>query len=85
MPINEGASPALIAAQEAEAEISKCLQESKTFLLEAGAGAGKTFSLMEALKGVLSEKRATLLRNCQRIACITYIYERGHRGHFRPN
>jgi DNA helicase-2/ATP-dependent DNA helicase PcrA len=43
-------SPALLAAQQAEAKVSRCLQEKHHFLLEAGAGAGKTYSLVEALK-----------------------------------
>lgn len=66
------ASPALIAAREAEALIAKCLQDHHNFLLEAGAGAGKTYSLVEALKYLIEHEGPRLRRNHQRIACITY-------------
>ena len=46
-------SPALIAAREAEALVAQCLQDHRNFLLEAGAGAGKTYSLVEALKHLI--------------------------------
>ena len=41
-------------------------------LLEAGAGAGKTYSLIEALKYLIKNRGPELLRNRQQIACITY-------------
>lgn len=69
--LEAAASPALQAAREAEGEVSKCLWEKRSFLLEAGAGAGKTYSLVEALKKLLKHS-ATLKRYNQRIACITY-------------
>jgi DNA helicase-2/ATP-dependent DNA helicase PcrA len=65
-------SPALLAAQEAEAQVSHCLQERRHFLLEAGAGAGKTYSLVEVLKQLLKTERNALRKNNQQIACITY-------------
>lgn len=66
------ASPALIAAREAEAAVAQCLQDHRNFLLEAGAGAGKTYSLVEALKHLIEYEGPELRRNHQRIACITY-------------
>ncbi|GAB3316506.1 UvrD-helicase domain-containing protein [Luteimonas notoginsengisoli] len=65
-------SPALIAAREAEAHVAQCLQDHRNFLLEAGAGAGKTYSLVEALKHLIKHEGPKLRRNHQRIACITY-------------
>jgi DNA helicase-2/ATP-dependent DNA helicase PcrA len=65
-------SPALSAAQEAEKQVSLCLKQGRSFLLEAGAGAGKTYSLVEALKYLLTAERDRLRRNNQQIACITY-------------
>jgi len=65
-------SPALLAAQQAEAEVSQCLANKQSFLLEAGAGAGKTYSLVEALKKLLKDESARLKRHSQQIACITY-------------
>jgi DNA helicase-2/ATP-dependent DNA helicase PcrA len=64
--------PALLAAQQAEAQVSHCLKEKHHFLLEAGAGAGKTYSLVEALKQLLKTECNTLRKNNQQIACITY-------------
>lgn len=66
------ASPALIAAREAEALVAQCLQDHRNFLLEAGAGAGKTYSLVEALRNLIEHEGPKLRRNHQRIACITY-------------
>lgn len=66
------ASPALIAAREAEALVVQCLRDHRNFLLEAGAGAGKTYSLVEALKYLIEHEGPKLRRNHQRIACITY-------------
>lgn len=65
-------NPAINAAREAEAAIACCLAENKSFLLEAGAGAGKTYSLVEALKGLLETQRVQLRKKNQQIACITY-------------
>lgn len=65
-------SPALIAAREAEALVAHCLHDHRNFLLEAGAGAGKTYSLVEALKHLIEREGLELRRNHQRIACITY-------------
>lgn len=67
-----GDSPALLAAREAEAQVLQCLKERKHFLLEAGAGAGKTYSLIEALRNLIAEEGKNLKRDNQRIACITY-------------
>lgn len=72
MSESKNESPALRAAQKAEAEVSKCLEQKTSFLLEAGAGAGKTFSLVEALRKVIAEDGRKLRRNNQQIACITY-------------
>ena len=65
-------NPAIIAAREAEAAVAQCLSQDKSFLLEAGAGAGKTYSLVEALKNLLASQGDTLRKKNQRIACITY-------------
>lgn len=67
-----GTSPALGAAREAEALVAKCLQDHRSFLLEAGAGAGKTYSLVEAIKYLIEHEGPKLRRNHQRVACITY-------------
>lgn len=50
------ANPALSAAQEAEALVAQYLQDHRSFLLEAGAGAGKTYSLVEALENLIQHE-----------------------------
>lgn len=65
-------NPAEQASEAALARIRKCLAEGKSFLLEAGAGAGKTYSLIETLKHLIAEKGTELVSNYQQVACITY-------------
>jgi len=65
-------NPALIAAQEAQRKIEEALDVGRSFRLEAGAGAGKTYSLVAALKWLIAERGPDLIRAGQKIACITY-------------
>jgi DNA helicase-2/ATP-dependent DNA helicase PcrA len=65
-------NPAEEAAQAALSEIFSCIEKNESFLLEAGAGAGKTYSLIEALKHIIEKRGKELQRKCQQVACITY-------------
>jgi DNA helicase II / ATP-dependent DNA helicase PcrA len=65
-------NPAKEAAKEAHNQIRKCIDEGKSFLVEAGAGSGKTYSLIEALKYLINERGTGLIRKYQQVACITY-------------
>ncbi|UGX01621.1 UvrD-helicase domain-containing protein [Pseudomonas aeruginosa] len=65
-------NPALIAAQEAQIKINEALDSGHSFRLEAGAGAGKTYSLVAALKRLIAERGPSLVRSGQKVACITY-------------
>jgi DNA helicase-2/ATP-dependent DNA helicase PcrA len=65
-------NPAELAAQEAWSQLQACLDHRNSFIFEAGAGAGKTYSLIEALRYLIKRDGAELIRNHQRIACITY-------------
>lgn len=65
-------NPAIAAAQAAQAKVDACLNAGKSFRLEAGAGAGKTYSLVAALKKIISERGRSLVQAGQRVACITY-------------
>jgi DNA helicase-2/ATP-dependent DNA helicase PcrA len=49
-----------------------CIDARTSFVLEAGAGAGKTHSLVEALRHLVRTRGDQLLQKAQRIACITY-------------
>lgn len=57
---------------EADKLVRKCLEQKRSFALIAGAGAGKTSSLVDALSEVREIRGAELLRNGQRVACITF-------------
>lgn len=65
-------NPALIAAQEAQRKIDNALDSGHSFRLEAGAGAGKTYSLVAALKKLIVERGSTLVQTGKKVACITY-------------
>ena len=65
-------NPALVAAQEAQRKINQALDAGYSFRLEAGAGAGKTYSLVAALKRLIDERGSTLVQSGKKVACITY-------------
>ena len=65
-------SPAERAAEEVRVKIQACIDQGKSFLLEAGAGAGKTHSLIQALHYLIEKRGAEFLRQHQQVACITY-------------
>jgi len=65
-------SPAEHAAKVSLDRICACIDQGKSFLLEAGAGAGKTESLIRTLGYLIKKKGTVLLRQNQQIACITY-------------
>lgn len=62
--------PSEIESQRVLDEICGAIRERKHFLLDAGAGAGKTYSLVQTLKYILTLPSAAA-RN-QQVACITY-------------
>ncbi|VXC66341.1 UvrD-helicase domain-containing protein [Pseudomonas sp. 9Ag] len=57
---------------EADALVRKCLDERRSFALVAGAGSGKTSSLVDALGRIRDREGISLRRQGQRIACITF-------------
>ncbi|MEV5032366.1 ATP-dependent helicase [Sphingobium sp. LMC3-1-1.1] len=57
---------------EADARVRDCLDGHRSFALIAGAGSGKTSSLVEALDRVRDREGRALRQNGQRIACITF-------------
>jgi DNA helicase-2/ATP-dependent DNA helicase PcrA len=65
-------NPALEAAQEAQLKIDNALDAGRSFRLEAGAGAGKTYSLVAALKRLITEHGSVLVQSGQKVACITF-------------
>ncbi len=65
-------NPAEQAAHEAQKRLLQCIDSGHSFLLEAGAGAGKTHSLIHALRYIIDKMGVQLRRRHQRIACITF-------------
>ena len=69
---NQQANPAETAGQLALAQMLECLNDGRSFRVEAGAGAGKTFSLEKALRHLIEHRGAKLLRQRQQVGCITF-------------
>jgi len=65
-------NPAERAAKEALDRMNTCIDEGKCFRFEAGAGAGKTYSLVKALTYLIDKQGMGLIRRHQQVACITY-------------
>lgn len=57
---------------EADTKIAECIAKNVSFSVIAGAGSGKTTSLVEALKGIQKTRGNGLRKNGQRVVCITY-------------
>jgi DNA helicase-2/ATP-dependent DNA helicase PcrA len=57
---------------EAIDQIKERITEKKSFVLEAGAGAGKTYALIQTINYLIETKGADLKLNNQMIVCITY-------------
>lgn len=65
-------SSAEVAAQEATEAVLDHINRNLSFIMEAGAGAGKTFSLKQALLHAIKTNISRFERNHQQIACITF-------------
>lgn len=57
---------------EADNQIRQCLDEERSFSVVAGAGSGKTTSLLIALDYIRENKGKLLRRDDKRVACITF-------------
>jgi DNA helicase-2/ATP-dependent DNA helicase PcrA len=57
---------------EADDQVAACLDEQRSFAVIAGAGSGKTSSLIDALNLIRDNYGIELRTNGQRAACITY-------------
>lgn len=52
--------------------ILEALQSGKSFLVEAGAGAGKTYSLKKVIDWLQNNKKSEYQRKKQKVVCITF-------------
>lgn len=59
-------------ATAADAAVRECIATNRSFALIAGAGSGKTTSLVDALDEIRNQNGAALRQIGQRVACITY-------------
>ena len=57
---------------ESLTQVISLIEKGKSFILEAGAGSGKTWALVESIKYVLGNYANLLRKNNQQIVCITY-------------
>jgi DNA helicase II / ATP-dependent DNA helicase PcrA len=53
-------------------KVKDCINTGKSFIVEAGAGSGKTWTLIESIKHILVTQATDLEKGNQKIACITY-------------
>ena len=65
-------NPAEEASERALTRVFACLDRGDSFLVEAGAGAGKTYTLTKSLQFLIQRDRYRLSRRHQKIACITF-------------
>jgi DNA helicase-2/ATP-dependent DNA helicase PcrA len=57
---------------EADRLIDECLKEDRCFHVIAGAGSGKTASLVRTLETIRDQKGRALRRNGQKVVCLTF-------------
>lgn len=55
-----------------EQSIFDCIKNKESFVLDAGAGSGKTWTLVQALNYAIKTRGLELENNGQKIVCITY-------------
>ncbi|MDY0931120.1 UvrD-helicase domain-containing protein [Chryseobacterium sp. CFBP8996] len=72
MPSENEISPAEKASQECLELVYKAIDDNENFLVEAGAGAGKTYTLIKALKYLIKKYEVDYEKSHKRIACITF-------------
>lgn len=65
-------SPAENASIECITKVYNAIDEKRHFLVEAGAGAGKTYTLIKSLKRLINKYDIEYLKTSKKIACITY-------------
>lgn len=57
---------------EVEKSVFNLIDKNESFIIEAGAGSGKTWTLIQSLLYIINRKGQRLKKENQRIACITY-------------
>ena len=70
--MNNNSTNAIEKANEIDNQIISIFKEGKNFKVEAGAGSGKTYSLMKVLIWIQENKLDDYINKGQKIACITF-------------
>lgn len=65
-------TPAELASERTLNQVHRSLERGENFLVEAGAGAGKTYTLVKALQYLIKRYHSTFPQRHQQIACITF-------------
>lgn len=55
-----------------QTDINSYIDASESFVFQSGAGAGKTYALVESLKYIINKYGSSLSKHNQKILCITY-------------
>lgn len=63
---------AIIQEEQTQEKIFKAIDEYQNIIFNAGAGAGKTYALIESLKYIIKNKGTRLNNHNQNVICITY-------------
>ncbi|WP_353095723.1 ATP-dependent helicase [Tissierella praeacuta] len=61
-----------IREQQVFEKIIQCIDRKKSMVFDAGAGAGKTYALVQSLKYIISQYGKDLKFHNQKVLCITY-------------
>jgi DNA helicase II len=61
-----------MASRSISEQVITCLEQNRSFIVDAGAGSGKTHTLVEALSHLLAKHSDDYLSRGQQIICITY-------------
>lgn len=59
-------------ADEIDRKIIEVLSQKKNFRVEAGAGSGKTYSMMKVIEWLQINKQLEFKRNGKKVACLTF-------------
>lgn len=59
-------------ADEIDKKIIEVLSQKKNFRVEAGAGSGKTYSMMKVIEWLQINKQLEFKRNGKKVACLTF-------------
>lgn len=72
MSLTQESPEAIQEEKQVQQDIFDAIESYQNIIFNAGAGAGKTYSLIESLKYIINNKAEKLARHNQNIICITY-------------